>query len=278
MGYLSRGKSFLENLALKLGRATIQHLHVTKQEQPFVEVRLQFGLRFMELKQLQIDIGQLMVKNALRVLVIQHHLVMQQVIVQRGLVEYEVEQAYRIDGLQFKIPVVSAFGLLAYRKGGIEYAPVLEIILFGFLHLHDELLAALVLAIHIEDGLAVERSFPQLLGGEKSQRRDTGLFGQYRIQEINQKVFVYLCAEQFFETEIGKGVDVSANDILLLSKHYNNKGRNSGWIYKQYGGIMNGAATVIMYIRPAEYKLALRIDLCYQVFAYIRIKLVRFYV
>ena len=76
--------------------------------------------------------------------------------------EHKVKDSNSIDSFKIKIP--NAFlALILNRKGGIEHASVLEKLLLSLLHLNDERLALLVLAVDIEDGTAVAIAITQIL-------------------------------------------------------------------------------------------------------------------
>jgi len=84
------------------------------------------------------------------------------------------------------------------------------------LHLDDELFAAFGFTENIEDRLAIQRNWPELLGVAKIQRFNPVFLRQKRVQKIDQQVFIRLFAEQPFETEIRVGIDVSGHDFAPL--------------------------------------------------------------
>ena len=84
----------------------------------------------------------------------------------------------------------------------------------SLLHLDDELLALLVLAIDIEDGLAVDVARAKMFAVEIRDVPDDFMTVEKRIEEADEQVFVHLRAEQLLETEVGVGID-----IAFLSMH-----------------------------------------------------------
>ena len=79
--------------------------------------------------------------------------------------EHEVENADGVYAVQLEVPVATR-GLLADGVCGIEDAAVLEELLVDVLHLDDELLAAVVLAVHVEDCTALTDVGPEVLAVE----------------------------------------------------------------------------------------------------------------
>ncbi len=124
------------------------------------------------------------------------------------VVEREVQDADGVNRLQLVVPV-AAPGLFADGECGIEHATVLEKLLLGLLHLNQELLATVVLAIDIENSLAVKLLRAQLLAVQVGQGGDDLLTGQQRVQETAQQLLVNLRAEQFLESKVGIEIDVS---------------------------------------------------------------------
>ncbi len=76
-------------------------------------------------------------------------------LVESHIMHVEIEKCYYVDVSQFEIPVRTLGRLLLDGKGGIIERPVFEMLLIGVLHFHDELLTLLVLAIDVENSLAV---------------------------------------------------------------------------------------------------------------------------
>ena len=100
--------------------------------------------------------------------------------------------------------------MLANGKGGVIESTVFEKILFAFLQFDDEFLTAFVLAIEIEDGLAVDIGVAELFGLQVGQITDLALllFVEF-IEEIEEQVFVLFYAEGLFEAVIGEQIDVA---------------------------------------------------------------------
>jgi Na+/H+ antiporter NhaA len=123
--------------------------------------------------------------------------------------EYEIQYAYGIDAFQIEVPVRAALTLLAYGKSGVEYASVFKIALLYLLHLNDELLAVLVLAIYVENSLSFTIVFTKFLAVEVLYVLDDLLVVKQGVQETDEQVLVHLRTEKFFETEVGIRIDVS---------------------------------------------------------------------
>ena len=93
------------------------------------------------------------------------------VLVRVRAVEAEVEDADDVHALQLVVPVAAA-GLLTDGESGVVEAAVLEELLLAALHLHQELLTVLVLAVHVEHGAAVGLARAQVLGVQVGQFLD----------------------------------------------------------------------------------------------------------
>ena len=130
-----------------------------------------------------------------------------------SIVEAEIENTYRIDGLEIIVPAVAAYSLVANRESRIEHAAVFEKLLLGFLHLHKKLLAFFILAIDIEHGLAVKLARTKLFTVEIGKVAYDLLPIEHRIKETDEQVLVDLRAEQFLEREISIKVDVSLVEV-----------------------------------------------------------------
>ncbi len=76
-------------------------------------------------------------------------------------VKDKIQDSHRIHGLELKISV-APFRLFADGKGGVIKHPVLEEILLALLQLDNELLASFILAVEVEDGLAVDIGVTEL--------------------------------------------------------------------------------------------------------------------
>ena len=69
------------------------------------------------------------------------------------IVENEVQDTYRINGVQLVVPVAT-LGLLADGESGVIDHSVHEVVLIHVLHLHDDMVAFVGGAIRIENGPA----------------------------------------------------------------------------------------------------------------------------
>jgi len=110
---------------------------------------------------------------------------------------------------QIEVPVCALRCLLFDREGGIVQRPVLEILLVGILHFHDELFALLVLAIHVEDGFPVCVDVSDMFAVEVFHISDDLFFLEQGVQEVDEQVLVGLGAENALETEVGEQADIS---------------------------------------------------------------------
>ena len=100
--------------------------------------------------------------------------------------------------------------------GGVEELrehAVLEELLLAALHLHQELLTVLVLAVHVEHGAAVGLARAQVLGIQVGQLLDLLTTVKQAVDEADQKLLVHLRPEQLLEAEVGVGVDVAVFDV-----------------------------------------------------------------
>ena len=100
--------------------------------------------------------------------------------------------------------------------GGVEELrehAVLEELLLAALHLHQELLTVLVLAVHVEHGAPVGLARAQVLGVQVSQLLDLLTTVKQAVDEASQKVLVHLRPEQLLEAEVGVRVDVAVFDV-----------------------------------------------------------------
>jgi hypothetical protein len=77
------------------------------------------------------------------------------------------------------------------------------------LHLDDELLALLVLAVQVVDGFAVGFGSALLLGVQVREVLDLLAVAEYLVEKVNQQFLVELRAEQPLEAKIGERIDVT---------------------------------------------------------------------
>ena len=178
-------------MVLKGGGTIQQAGEVLQHEEPLLKHAVQFLGGLVELGHLQVDERQLVVEHLARGGVRQLYLVA--VLARTSAVEAEVEDADDVHALQLVVPVAAA-GLFADGKCGVIQAAVLEELLLAALHLHQELFAELVLAVHVEHGAAVGLARAQVLG-------------------VQVRQFLDLLPEQLLEAEVGVGVDVAVFDV-----------------------------------------------------------------
>ena len=80
----------------------------------------------------------------------------------------EVQQANRVDWIEMEVPVSSTLCLFSDGERRIIDGAVFEELLVYVLHLHDEFLSLVILAIYVEDGSAGIHTVTKLFGVEIS--------------------------------------------------------------------------------------------------------------
>ena len=98
--------------------------------------------------------------------------------------------------------------MILYRESSVEYTPVFEELLLGLLHLHDERLALLVLAIYIEDSTAVAIAIAEVLAIEIGKITHHFLAFEERVEEANQQILIERSTEQLLKAEVRVGIDI----------------------------------------------------------------------
>ena len=171
---------------------------------PLVEGRIEFSFGFRELRHFEIDQRELVIKNAVGLIFQLNG--MTHLLVFLILSKNEIENPDEINGVEFEVPFLAAFGLLVNGKGRVKNAAFLEIILLGFLHLDDEAFAALTDTEQIEDGAPIFSGRPQPLAVGVTEFLDLVMFRQQLIKEVDQQVLIRFAAEQFLEAEIGEWI------------------------------------------------------------------------
>ena len=111
--------------------------------------------------------------------------------------------------VKLEVPVSSLWSLFTDGEGRIEQRAILEIPLISILHLHDELLAILILAIHIEDSLAFSVDIPHMLTVQVLHVLDDLKTFKQRVQKVDEQILVRLCPKDALETEIGQQAYIS---------------------------------------------------------------------
>ena len=101
-----------------------------------------------------------------------------------------------------KVPVTSTLCLFAYGECRIIYSAVLEELLVYILHLHNELLALVVLAINIKDGTASISTIAKLLRIKIRDILHVLLAMKHSVQKADEQLLVKLRTEQALKTEI----------------------------------------------------------------------------
>ena len=158
---------------------------------------------------LHVHVRQLVVEHLLGVHLHQLHLVVPAVRVVESVGEVEVEQSYGVHGVEVEVPVASSLRLLTYWERGVVYGAVLEELLVHVLHLHDELLSTVVLAVHVEHCASCVHAVAELLGVEVRDLLHVLLSAEHGVEEALQQLLVELRAEQPLESEVGMRVYVS---------------------------------------------------------------------
>ena len=198
----------VEHLVAQLFGLALQAREIFQDEEPLVVARLQLIERLVELGYLDVLEGEFVVEHAVRLLVEQTHVVVYVLLGEGRLLQIVVKQSHHVDVLQLKVPRGAFRCLLADGEGGVVERAVLEIRLVGVLHLHDELLAALVLAIHVEDCLALRINVAHVLAVEVRHVTDHLLAVEEGVQEVDEQHLVGLLAEDALEPEIGQKADI----------------------------------------------------------------------
>ena len=117
--------------------------------------------------------------------------------------QVEVQKGNSIYMVKFEVPVCTLGSLFTDRECGIEQRAVLEILLVSVLHLNDELLALLILAIHIKDVLALSKDIPHMLTVQVLHILDDLKTVKQRVQKVDEQILVRLCSKDALETKIG---------------------------------------------------------------------------
>ncbi len=201
---LGLGEEPGEDLLGKCLGTVAQPGQVLEHEEPFVIECLQFVDGLAELGHLHILEGEFVIEHAAGLLVQQPHVVVDLAGVKCLVMHIEVEQCHHIHVVEAKVPVGPLGSLLAYGEGGVEEGTVFEELLEGVLHLHDELLAVLVLAIDIEYGLAVGIHVTHMLAVEEMHVSDDLLSVEQRVEEIDEQILVGRGAEYALEAKVGE--------------------------------------------------------------------------
>ena len=122
--------------------------------------------------------------------------------VEARLAHVEVDDGDDVDGRELVVPLLTALGLLAYGEGGVVDGAVLHEGLGGVLHLDDEALAALVHAVYVEYGLALDGAVGEVLAVEVLEVGYDLLALEEGVEEVYEQVFVDLLAEDALEAEV----------------------------------------------------------------------------
>ena len=121
--------------------------------------------------------------------------------------ELEVEDADGVYPLELEVPY-PLHRLLLYGEGGVVDAPVLEERLVGVLHLHDDLLPPVVLALDVEHAVARVLHHPYVLVSGEGDIPYPLVAVQNGVEKADEQVLVGLCGEKPLEAEVEAGADV----------------------------------------------------------------------
>ena len=124
------------------------------------------------------------------------------------VIEGKVQYAYYVYRFEFIVPYFSLDGLLPDGVSGVIDASVLEELLFPFLHLNQDFLSFLVLAIDIEDGTAFGFPAAQMFGVQVGDIFYDLFTVEQGIEKSDKNFLVQVGSEQQLECKIGIGVHI----------------------------------------------------------------------
>ena len=121
------------------------------------------------------------------------------------IVGHYVQGIYTFDLL---IQIVASFHTLSGSSPRIDNRTVSKMLLPAILHLHDELVTVLVLAVQVETDKFILFADPEQLCGEVSDISDHArIFGDEGVEQVNEDVLVPFGGQQPLEPEVGERVD-----------------------------------------------------------------------
>ena len=132
-------------------------------------------------------------------------------IVRAFVVEAEIKDSYRIYTLKLKVPTPLRC-LLLNSKCGVVDAAVNEVFLLCLLHLNQNLIARLRLAIYVKDSLPFFCHMTQMLYIQVVQVSDNLPAVEHGIQETDKQFLVDFRTEEFLEGEASIEVYVSFSE------------------------------------------------------------------
>ena len=178
---------------------------------PFVKQRFKLIFLLRELRHLQVDEHQLVIENLLRGRVHQFHLVV--IVPLPFLVETKIQDADGVHPLQLIVPLATR-SLFPDGKGRIINAAVLEELLFALLHLHQENLALVVFAIHVEHGTAVILLCTEVFRIQIIDIQYDLTPLQQGVQETDEQILVHFCPEKLLKCKIRVEIDIPVYDTF----------------------------------------------------------------
>ena len=192
LGYLCLLEETGKHTLLQGSRAMHEVGEILEYVHPLVVHGYELRFFFVELRDLHVNVGELVVEHLVRVDLHQLHLMVPPLGILKPIGKVEVEQANGVHGVQVEVPVASTLCLLAYGEGGIVDGAVLEKLLVNVLHLHNKLLALVVLAIHVEDGAAGIHAVAQLLGVKVRHVLHVLFAMKHGVQKADEQLLVKL--------------------------------------------------------------------------------------
>ena len=148
--------------------------------------------------------------------ILQHH-ILHEIITPRQLPDAEIHQDYRNDR-RVVVHAVPSLERTADNTRCVGDDPVLQELLAGLLHLHDDVVPVLVGTEHIEYQtlfLVGQAELLRLTVGNVSDWPD--IWRQKGVEEMNQVLLLQLGAEDALETEVGQQVDVLG--FVVINRH-----------------------------------------------------------
>ena len=113
-----------------------------------------------------------------------------------------------INAFDILIQIITPLHTLSGSPPHIDNCTVAEMLLPSVLHLHDETVAVLVLAVQVETDKLVLLAAPEQLGGQIGDIGDGArIFGYEGVEQVDEDVLVPFGGQQPLESEVGERVD-----------------------------------------------------------------------
>ena len=178
-----------------------------KDKKPFVVHRFQLILFLCKLWHLKIKECQLIIEHMLVIYIHQLHFVAKAVLGIFVIGKDKIQYSDCIDSFKFKIPY-SFLPLILNRESGIEHTSVLKKLLLSLLHLYDERLALLILAVYIKDGTAVAIAVAKVLTIKIGKISHYFLAFEQRVEKADQQILIERSTKQFLKSEVCIRIDI----------------------------------------------------------------------